>query len=400
MPTRLAPVRLAIVVTHPIQHFVPFYRALAADPGIDLHVFYGAPIGVKSYFDKEMQSEISWNMDMLGGYSHEFLGEVPANGQSSVRQPSSPEISTRLKAFGPDVLLVYGHAQANVYRAIWWCRRNRVPLMTIGDSELLRERTTTTRMAKEVIVRQIFRRYSAFLSVGDRNADFYAYYGAPRDRIFRCPFTIDEITYRAARTDRGALRAEARRAYDIADDAIVTLFVGKLSSRKRPVDLIEALAQSKGSRGVTALFAGNGEQLEAVRARAAQTGVDARFAGFVNVDKLPALYAAADMLVHPSQADPHPLICSESACIGLPMLLSDRVGAAGPTDIARPGENALIFPCADTAALAVLIDKLADDDAKRAAMGIRSLEIFDELDIRASVTGVHNGIETALARPR
>jgi glycosyltransferase involved in cell wall biosynthesis len=336
---------------------------------------------------------------MLGGYSHEFLGEVPANGQSSVREPSSPEIGKRLEAFGPDVVLVYGHAQANVYRAIWWCRRNKVPLMTIGDSELLRERTTTTRMAKEIVVRQIFRRYSAFLSVGDRNADFYAYYGAPRDRIFRCPFTIDEATYRAAKANRAALRAEARRTYDIADDAIVALFVGKLSSRKRPVDLIEALAQSKG-RTVTALFAGNGDQMEAAKARVAETGVDARFAGFVNVDKLPALYAAADMLVHPSQADPHPLICSESACTGLPMLLSDRVGAAGPTDIARPGENALIFPCADTAALAGLIDELSGDEARREAMGARSLEIFDELDIKASVAGVHRGIDTALARPR
>lgn len=393
------PTRLAIVVTHPIQHFVPFYRALAADPGIDLHVLYGAPIGVKAYFDKEMQSEISWNMDMLGGYSHEFLGEVPASGQSSVREPSSPAIGKRLKAFGPDAVLVYGHAQANVHRAIWWCRRNKVPLMTIGDSELLRERSTATRMTKEVIVRQIFRRYSAFLSVGDRNADFYAYYGAPRDRIFRCPFTIDETTYRAAKADRAALRLEARRSYDIAEDAIVALFVGKLSSRKRPVDLIDALAQTKG-RKVTALFAGNGEQMETARARAAATGVDARFAGFVNVDKLPALYAAADMLVHPSQADPHPLICSESACIGLPMLLSDRVGAAGPTDIARPDENALIFPCADTAALAGLIDELSGDDTRRATMGARSLEIFDELDIKASVAGVHLGICTALARPR
>ena len=82
------------------------------------------------------------------------------------------------------------------------------------------------------------------------------------------------------------------------------------------------------------------------------------------------------------------------------MLLSDRVGAAGPTDIARPGENALIFPCADTAALADLIDELASNDARRAAMGARSLEIFDELDIKASVAGVHRGIDTALARPR
>ena len=42
------PTRLAIIVTHPIQHFVPFYRALASDQEIDLHVLYGAPIGVQS----------------------------------------------------------------------------------------------------------------------------------------------------------------------------------------------------------------------------------------------------------------------------------------------------------------------------------------------------------------
>jgi glycosyltransferase involved in cell wall biosynthesis len=391
--------RLAIIVTHPIQHFVPFYRALTADPGIELHVLYGAPIGVNAYFDQEMQSEISWNMDMLGGYSHEFLGEVPEGGQSSVRQPSSPKMPERLRAFGPDVVLVYGHAQANVYRAIWWCRRHNVPLMTIGDSELLRERTTLTRAAKTVIVRAIFRRYSAFLSVGDRNADFYAFYGAPRDRIFRCPFTIDEATYRAATANRAALRAEARRTFDIADDSIVALFVGKLSQRKRPQDLIDALARIK-NRKIVALFAGNGELMEALRERAEATGVDARFAGFVNVDKLPALYAAADMLVHPSQADPHPLICSEGACIGLPMLLSDRIGAVGPTDIAREGENALIFPCEDTKVLAELIECLATDGAKRAAMGARSQQIFDELDTAASVGGVRRGIETALAHPR
>ena len=390
--------RLAIVVTHPIQHFVPFYRAIAADPGIELHVLYGAPIGVQAYFDREMQSEISWNMDMLGDYSHEFLGDVPPDGRLGVRQPSSPLIAERLKAFGPDVVLVYGHAQANVFRAIWWCRRNKVPLMTIGDSELLTERSAVRRIAKDGIVRAIFRRYSAFLSVGDRNADFYAHYGVPRDRIFRCPFTIDETTYRAARADRAKLRAEARREYGIAEDAIIALFVGKLSSRKRPVDLIEALAQTKSK--VTALYAGNGEEMEAAKARAAATGVDARFAGFVNVDKLPALYCAADMLVHPSQADPHPLICSESACVGLPMLLSDRIGAAGPTDIARPGENALIFPCADIAALAGLIDTLAGDPARRTAMGERSLAIFDELDIHTSVAGLHRGVETARARPR
>ncbi|MDB5679120.1 glycosyltransferase family 4 protein [Sphingomonas bacterium] len=391
--------RLAIVVTHPIQHFVPFYRAIAADPDIELRVLFGAPIGVESYYDEEMQTQISWNMDMLGGYSHEFLGEVPEGGQPSVRKPSAPVIADRLAAFAPDVVLVYGHMQANVFRAIWWCRRHKVPLMTIGDSELLRDRTTVTKALKEVVVRAIFRRYSALLSVGDRNAEFYIHYGAPADRIFRSPFTIDEATYRAASANRASLRAETRALYNIPEDAIVALFVGKLSPRKRPGDLIDALAQSKG-RKVIALFAGNGELIDELRAKADAQGVAARFAGFVNVDKLPGLYAAADMLVHPSQHDPHPLICSEGACIGLPQVLSDRIGAVGPTDIAREGENTIVFPCTDIAALAAAIDALAGDDARRTAMSARSLAIFDECDIAASVAGLKQGIATARARPR
>ena len=105
--------------------------------------------------------------------------------------------------------------------------------------------------------------------------------GAPADRIFRSPFTIDEATYRAARANRAALRAETRAAYDIADDAIVALFVGKLSPRKRPGDLIDALAKTRG-RKVVALFAGNGELIDELRAKADAQGVTARFAGFVN----------------------------------------------------------------------------------------------------------------------
>ena len=104
--------------------------------------------------------------------------------------------------------------------------------------------------------------------------------------------------------------------------------------------------------------------------------------------------------MHPSQHDPHPLICSEGACIGLPLVLSDRIGAVGPTDIAREGENTIVFPCTDIPALAAAIDALAGDDARRAAMSARSLAIFDECDVTASVAGLKQGIATALARPR
>lgn len=387
-------IRLAISVSHPIQHFVPFYRALAAHPEIELQVIYGAPIGLKPYFDAEMQTEIAWKMDMTGGYPHIFLEPDKADAEPSFFALNSARMSGALTAFRPDAVIIYGYTQMNNLRALGWCAANRVPAMMIGDSELLQPRSGWKERARRLILPRILARFSAYLSVGDHNAAFYRAFGAREDRIVRVPFTIDEDAYRAAAANRGALRRERRDALGIAGDAYVALFVGKLSTRKRPGDLLEAVAQlaHRDGRKVHALFAGNGEELARLQALALAENIPATFAGFVNVDVLPSLYAAADILVHPSRADPHPLICSEAACIGLPMLLSDRIGAAGLTDIARPGENAEIFAVGDVDRIASLLGELASDPARHAAMAAQSRAIFDQCDMAASVTGVLNAL--------
>ena len=386
--------RLAIVATHPIQHFAPLYRALAAEPDIELCVFFGAPIGVTAYFDREMNTEITWNADLTGGYRHVFIDPV-AHAEPSFRYPNSPGLARHLSAFDPDAVIVYGYAQASALRALWWSLLNRRPVMMIGDSEGLHTRASMRRHVKRLIVPRILSRCAAFLSVGDENDRYYRDHGVSPSKLFRSPFPIDEISYRRARANRAHYRGEVRRELGIADDAFVALCVGKLSGRKRPADLIAAAAQLVES-GVVPLFAGNGLLLDAMKAQADRLGVPARFMGFVNVDRLPWVYAAADAVVHASEMDPHPLVCSEAACVGLPMILSDRIGAVGPTDIARAGDNALVYRCGDIDALAGAIARMADDRALCAAMGARSVAIFDSLDITVSVTGVRAALDHVL----
>lgn len=394
----MAPSRLAIVVSHPVQHFVSFYRALAAEPDITPHVIFGNRTGVKSYFDIEMRAEIAWKMDMLGGYSHEFLDPSEQPREPTFLSVNSPRLGGALSAFAPDAVLLYGYAQLNALRALAWCRSHKVPAMIISDSQW-RETTGLKAALKRIVVSRIFKRCSAFLSVGDQNEQYYRFYGAPADRIFRSPFTIDEGSYRAAAARRVALRAKIRSELGLIEEQRALLFVGKLSPRKRPGDLLDALVirAGQGETGEVALFAGNGELSAALAEQATALGVEARFLGFTNVDRLPSIYAAADILVHPSQADPHPLVCSEAACIGLPMILSDRIGAAGPTDIARPGVNALTYPCSDVSALAARIAELAADPARLREMSAASLRVFDELDMRRSVTGARQALEAILA---
>ena len=126
--------------------------------------------------------------------------------------------------------------------------------------------------------------------------------------------------------------------------------------------------------------------------------MQAVLAGFVNVDQLPGYYCAADVLVHPSEHDPHPLVCSEAACIGLPMILSDRVGAAGPTDIARVGQNALVYPCGDVAALARAIAQLHGDDGLCQEMAARSLEIYTHCGLEVAARAVARAVAAVTAR--
>lgn len=387
--------KLVIVVSHPIQHFVPFYRALAQDPSIDLTVIYCSRIGVKPYFDTAMHTTIAWKMDLLGGYDHVFLPEAESITSTSPRNVNNPSVGAELARQAPDTVLIYGYNFLTSLRALWWCRRNRVPAMMISDSELKTPRSARAELIKRLAVPRILRRFDAFLTVGDCNEDYNAHYGVPRERMFRSPFTIDEDTYQAAHRNRAELRAARRGELGLAGDEIMALTVGKLSRRKHPADVVEAARRIKAEGNPHRLrfvLAGNGEEMARLEKIVAEEDLPVILAGFVNVDVLPEYYAAADMILHPSSRDPHPLVMSEGACIGLPLVISDRVGAAGPTDIARPGENAEVFPVGDVAALAGAVSALAADPERRDRMSARSREIFDELDMRRSVGGIRDAL--------
>ena len=65
--------RVAIVGSHPIQHFCPFYRALAADKRVEAKVFFASMAGAVPYVDCGYGKAIRWDGDLTAGFTHEFL---------------------------------------------------------------------------------------------------------------------------------------------------------------------------------------------------------------------------------------------------------------------------------------------------------------------------------------
>jgi glycosyltransferase involved in cell wall biosynthesis len=392
--------RLVIVATHPIQHFVSLYRALDAEADLSLQVVFCSKIGLTQYFDRDMNVHIRWNMDLTSGFSHRFLPEADTIGSTAFFAMNNSSVGSVLHDLKPDALIVYGYSPLSALRAILWARLRGIPIMLISDSELLHERSFAINLAKNIILRLFTTLISAFLTVGDNNERYWERYGASRARMFRVPFTIDEPAFLSARSSRDELRKKWRLEHEIAEEEVVFLAVGKLMPRKRQADLIAALIEiSKvGKAKIRVVLAGDGPDRVALSSVARENALPVTFLGFVNVDKLQEVYAAADVVILPSEKDAHPLIFSEAACMGLPIVTSDRVGAVGPTDIAQPGVNAVIYPVGDIHSLATIMLDLANDAERRAVMSQASLQVFGTQNISASVSGIKRAFEVVARR--
>ena len=67
------PLKIALVVSHPIQHFCPQYVSFAENKQIEFKVFFASTLGFKKYIDPGFKKEISWNNLNLDQFQHEFL---------------------------------------------------------------------------------------------------------------------------------------------------------------------------------------------------------------------------------------------------------------------------------------------------------------------------------------
>lgn len=387
--------RVAVVVSHPIQHFCPLYRAVTADGRLDLKVFFGSTAGATTYFDKDFNREVRWQDDLLEGFEHEFLPGAEAVTDLA-HSLSNAALEAVLEEYDPTAVVAYGFFHGLSRAAYRWARRRGRRSLSIADSELRSSRGLATRLRKRFIVPWFLRGVDGFLTVGDCNEAYYRHYGARPEQLFRSPFPIDERALDAAGAGREALRRRQRELLGAAPDDCVALMVGKLTTRKCPDQAVAALAWALGQPGgerLRLVLAGDGPERAAVEALAGRVaGERVRVAGFVEVKDLPAYYAAADLLVHPSSQDPHPLVISEATYAGLPCVVSDRVGSVGPTDDVRPGENGLEYPFGSVEALGRCMVALASDPARRAAMGRRAAEIGAGRRMRASVDGFVNGV--------
>ena len=162
--------------------------------------------------------------------------------------------------------------------------------------------------------------------------------------------------------------AAAREELGGADRPVV-FAAGRLAEQKGFAVLIDAAARWQGRDPCPRLaIAGEGPLAGALASRARAAGVPVRFLG--RRDDVPALMAAADVVVVPSLWDGQPLVVQEALRSGRPLVASRAGGIPGLT-----GEDgALLVPAGDAGALAEAVLSVLDDPGLAARLRAAATE--------------------------
>lgn len=311
---------------------------------------------------------------------------VPARAEAAARAGAPPGVELLV-----DRAPLGGHAWEQLRLAHWlrrwdgellWCPANTGPLdvprqiLTIHDAAVFVEpRWFPWAFARAYrwLQPRLGRRVQAVVTVSAFSRDELLRCGvAPAARLHVVPHGVPELFLGPAPPP-----AEGPRR---------VLCVGAGSPRKDAPTLLRAWARlppaARAGRRLTIVGA------SPARARAA-SGADIEWTGRVDDARLARLYAAADLLVHPSRHEGFGLPALEALAVGVPVVAA-RAGALPEVcaDAAR------FFETGDDAALArALAELLGDPEARRelAERGRRRAARFRWADAAAAFLGIVEG---------
>jgi glycosyltransferase involved in cell wall biosynthesis len=393
-------VRLAYLVSHPIQYQAPLLRRIAQEPDIDLTVFFGSDFSVRGYKDKGFGVGVKWDVPLVDGYRHEFLPVLRDDANPGTWSPLNYGIFSRLRgskgAAGFDVLWMHGYSSLNALQGMLAAKSLGIPVLVraepwLGD----RDRSGPTLAAKRLFFKLLRGLVDGALPIGTLNAEYWRHYLGKDFPLYRMPYAVDNHYFQSrceeAREGRAALQNELK----LDPTRPVILFASKLQRRKRCGDLVEAyknLLLEPGMRSHPYLvIVGDGEERAALERQAADSGLDGiQFCGFRNQSELPRFFDIATVFVLPSQHEPWGLIVNEVMNAGRAVIVSDDVGCQ--PDLVEDGVEGCVFPVGDVAALTDALQRVLATPETAVAMGQRGLVKIRRWDFEEDVRGLRHAI--------
>jgi glycosyltransferase involved in cell wall biosynthesis len=372
-------VKVACVFPEPTPYRAPLLDRIADREDVDLVVAYAA----------RSVAGHAWTAPFR--HRATFLRGVAIPGMQRVLRhdyPVTPGVGRFLTRESPDVVVVSGWSTFAAQAALLWCRRHHVPHLVVVESHDRDPRPSWRRAVKWSVVPRLLAGASGVLVTGSLARESMRRAGVRAERIWQFANTVDTHAFAERAGHLASRRDELRRGIGVHDEAVVVLSVARLVPDKSLDVLLTATSRVPGA---VAVIAGDGPE----RHRLESLG--GLLVGNVERSRIVELYVASDVFALVSRHEPWGVVVNEAAACGLPLVLSEHVGAGA--DLLEEGGNGFLAPAGDVEAITNALSRLAEDPGLRARFGARSAAIARDWGYESSIAGFVAAVETAV-RPR
>lgn len=364
---------LVIVQDRETQFDPPLYAYMQARGEFDTMVFYTQTIRVgKSEIDHETGRPPLWDHLAQITYPHRHL---PAKGFRDTWA-----LFREILAFRPTLVIVSGYYPPSHLLLARLLKSKGIRVGLRSDNSLEHSSFKGAKgLLKRAALPPILRLYDSWHPVGTLARDYLGAVSHSDRPVYLFPYGVDNDWFAEHSSAARSQRAAARRKLGWSESDFVVLGVMKWHPREDPLVLIEAvrLARMSNSR-IRLLLLGDGPLRPQVEEKTEALGDAVALPGYVAYSALPGYYGISELFVHPAPNEPWGVSVNEAMACGLPVLVSEGVGAR--VGLVEEGVNGKVFPVGGAKALAEKLENLIGESERLQSMGEASRNAVSNWD--------------------
>jgi len=380
--------RLAIITTHPIQYNAPLFELLTQRGVIEVKVFYtwGKSV-LDNKFDPGFGKIINWDIDLLKGYTYNFVQNVSKNpGSSYYNGIDNPSIINEIELWKADAILVYGWNFKSHLKCIRYFK-GKIPVYFRGDSTMLDEKKSLKSILRRIFLKWVYSHIDHAFYVGESNFDYYKKLGLKNNQLIFAPHAIDNSRFISNEKTKHQA-SEIRHSLQIKESDFVFLFAGKLESKKNPELLLESFISASFEKNIHLVFVGNGALEENLKSKSNSTNI--HFLNFQNQSSMPGVYEMANTFILPSAGpgESWGLAVNEAMANGKSIIVSKKCGCA--KNLVFQNINGFVFQSQNSNELTEKLIEMVKLKSTENKMGKASLEIIKDFSFEKIAKAIEN----------
>ncbi len=165
--------KIAVVTTHPIQYYAPWFKLLAQRKNVEVKVFYTWSQSAEEVKDNIFGKTIKWDIPLLEGYNYEFIENLSKNpGTHHKNGIDCPELIGKITKWKPDAVLIFGWYLKSHLEAMKFFT-GKIPVWFRGDSTLLDDKLGLRQVLRKYFLTYIYRFIDKAFYVGSQNKAYF-----------------------------------------------------------------------------------------------------------------------------------------------------------------------------------------------------------------------------------